>query len=448
MINRIGKSYSRFLVLLLIFVFAFQGKSQTKADLQLLAEIMKIKAIDNHSHVLRVVNEGGTDEEGDAIACGGLEFVSPPPMRLRIDNPIYIGAWKMFFDYQYNDINEAHLRELMSIKKKVMQEKGDDYPSWVLDKLNIEIMLANRIKMGRGLNAPRFRWVSYGDPLLLPFSTKTIRQKNSDVNFFYSQEEKLFNRFLSELGVKKIPATFDLYLKQIVMPTLKRQKSNGAIAIKFVAAYYRSLDFDDVSENEARVIYTKYVNGGEPSSIEYKKFQDYVFRYIVREAGRLNLAVHIHTGGGCGHFFNLKTSNPILLESVINNPAFRNTKFVLIHGGYPFVNETAFLLEKPNVYADFSAQTFLLSPRALSKVIRSWIEYEPEKVLFGTDASPATPEVNWEESAWLTSQTAREALAIALTEMIEDKEVSYKRAIELARMVMRENAAQLYGLNH
>jgi predicted TIM-barrel fold metal-dependent hydrolase len=111
------------------------------------------------------------------------------------------------------------------------------------------------------------------------------------------------------------------------------------------------------------------------------------------------------------------------------------------------VKETEFLLEKPNVYADFSAQTFLLTPQALSRVLRSWLEYEPEKILFATDASPATPEVSWEESAWMTNKSAREALAIALTGMMNDRDITRQRASELARMVMRENAVRLYGLN-
>jgi predicted TIM-barrel fold metal-dependent hydrolase len=82
----------------------------------------------------------------------------------------------------------------------------------------------------------------------------------------------------------------------------------------------------------------------------------------------------------------------------------------------------------------------------LSRVLRDWLGYEPEKILFGTDASPATPEVSWEESAWLTNKTAREALAIALTGMMNDGEVSHTRALELARMVMRDNAIRLYEL--
>jgi hypothetical protein len=431
--------------LLIIFLLFSQVSAQTRADPQILAEVNQIKAIDNHSHVEHVLGENEIDAEGDAIACGGLEFVSPPPMRLRVDNPIYTGAWRDLFGFRADRINEETSREYLLVKNKIRREKGENYPAWILDRLNIETMLANRVAMGRGLNAPRFRWVAYGDPLLLPFSTTIARQANSDVKFFYAQEEKLFKRFLSELKITKLPATFEEYLKTVVTPTLERHKKGGAVAVKFVAAYYRSLDFAESSKTEANSIYLKYArNNGEPTAAEYKKFQDYAFRYIAAEAARLNLVVHIHTGGGCGHFFNLKTANPILLEPFLNSPD-RKAKIVLVHGGYPFTQETAFLLEKPNVYADFSAQTFLLSPWALSRVLKSWLEYEPEKVLFGTDASPATPDVGWEESAWLTNKTAREALAIALTEMVNDGEITRQRASELARMILRENANELYG---
>ena len=428
----------------IVFLLFSQISAQTKADLQILAEINQIKAIDNHSHVEQITGENEIDEEGDAIACGGLQFVSLPPLRLRIDNPIYTGGWFDLFGFRADSINEESSRQYLLIKNKIRREKRENYPAWILDRLNIELMLANRIRLGRGLTSPRFRWVAYGDPLLLPFSTLNARQANSDVKFFYSQEEKLFKRFLAELKITKLPPNFDQYLKLVVTATLERHKANGAVALKFVSAYYRSLDFAESSKSEAQQIYAKYSRGGEPSAAEYKKFQDYVFRIIAGEAARLDLVVHIHTGGGCGHFFNLRNSNPLLLEPFLNSPS-RKAKIVLVHGGYPFTNETAFLLEKPNVYADFSAQTFLLSPSALSRVLKSWLEYEPEKVLFGTDASPATPDVGWEESAWLTNKTAREALAIALTEMVNDGEITRRRASELARMVLRENANGLYG---
>jgi predicted TIM-barrel fold metal-dependent hydrolase len=157
--------------------------------------------------------------------------------------------------------------------------------------------------------------------------------------------------------------------------------------------------------------------------------------------------VHIHSIDGAGSFYKQSGSNPLLLESAFNDPSLRKTNFVIVHGGYPFTKQTASLMSKSNVYADFSAQTFLLYPRALSEVLRNWLENYPEKVLFGTDAFAFTPEVGWEEGGWLAITTARQALALALTGMMNDGEISRERAVELARMVMRENAVRLYNLN-
>jgi len=43
-------------------------------------------------------------------------------------------------------------------------------------------------------------------------------------------------------------------------------------------------------------------------------------------------------------------------------------------------------------------------------------------------------------------QTTRQALGLALTEMVGDGEITRDRAIELAHMVLHDNAAKLYGL--
>jgi uncharacterized protein len=118
----------------------------------------------------------------------------------------------------------------------------------------------------------------------------------------------------------------------------------------------------------------------------------------------------------------------------------------MVHGGWPFIRETAALLQKPNAYIDCSSQSLLLSPATLAGNLREWLELNPEKVMFGTDAYPYSPEMGWEELGWATTRTARRALALALTGMVRDGTVSRARASELAGMVLRENAVKLYGL--
>jgi predicted TIM-barrel fold metal-dependent hydrolase len=157
------------------------------------------------------------------------------------------------------------------------------------------------------------------------------------------------------------------------------------------------------------------------------------------------MAVHIHTMAGAGSYFDVAGANPLLLESLFNDPELRKTKFVMLHGGWPYIREIAALLTKPTVYLDYSLQSLLFPPSALAPTIKQWLEYVPEKVLFATDAYPYSDEIGWEESGWLASGRGREGLALALTAMMRNGEISRARASELAHMVLRDNARLLYG---
>jgi predicted TIM-barrel fold metal-dependent hydrolase len=96
------------------------------------------------------------------------------------------------------------------------------------------------------------------------------------------------------------------------------------------------------------------------------------------------------------------------------------------------------------VYVDFSAFMYMMYPVEAARAIRSYLEASPEKVLYGSDASPLSSTIGWEETNWIGSRNGRQALGIALTGMVEDNEVTADRAKQIAHMVMRENARQLY----
>ncbi|HKD13450.1 MAG TPA: amidohydrolase family protein [Candidatus Angelobacter sp.] len=444
------KSAKPLVIASILAALATAARGQT-ADPDLLAAINKIKAIDNHSHPPKLVVPGEKDDDFDALPCDPLEPSDPTTIG-RPENPQFLAAWKALYGYRYNDMNAEHVRELLEKKKEVRQREGDNFPNWVLDQLGIETEFANRIALGRGLKPPRFRWVPFDDALLLPLNNTNVANETPDRKFFYSREEMLLKRYLKDLNLAALPATLQEYTSKVVTPTLEAQKRNGAVAIKFEAAYLRSLDFGPIpldqaqSVNEAAQIYSRYVQGGIPSKSDYLTLQNYLMRYIAREAGRLGLPVHFHTGGGCGSYFMLNGSNPALLESLLNDASLRKTNFVLIHAGAgAFTKYVAYLLMKPNVYADFSEQTWLISTRKLSEVVRDFLEWYPEKIMFGTDLFPNTPEIDWEEVGWQTTQSGREALAIALTGMMQDGEITRTRALELAHMALHDNAAKLYG---
>ena len=441
------KKLTPFILLCGFVITVSNAQAQTTADAQLVDAIARIKAIDNHAHPLRYVAPGEKpDDEFDALPLDAIGPI-PLPVRLNPGNLEFVQAWRDLYGYKHDDMSEAHVRELLQIKQRIATEQGDRFPVWALDQLGIETMFANRVAMGRGLGTPRFRWVSFVDALLFPLSNEAAKKSNPDYRGFYPGEERLLKRYLASAGLTALPTTLDAYLAKVVTATLEAEKRDGAIAVKFEAAYLRKLDFEEADIVSARRVYSRYVRGGEPSAADYKTLQDFLFRYIAHESGRLGLAVHIHAIGGAGAFYKQSGSNPLLLESVFNDQSLRKTNFVIIHGGYPFTKETAAMISKPNVYADFSAQTFLIYPRELSEVLRNWLEAYPDKILFGTDAFSFGPEVDWPEVAWLSNTTARQALALALTGMMNDHEITRAQAVDLARMVLRDNAVKLYKPN-
>jgi hypothetical protein len=412
------------------------------ADPEITAFITKIRAVDNHSHANSVASG---DSDQDALP---LEVIFPfeVPVQLRPDHSDWLAAYKALYKYPHADLSDAHMNELRVTMQGIAKQQGDSFPAWVLDQIGTEVLLTNRVAMGPGLASPRFRWVSYVDALMLPLSTRAEAATSPDREKLFPLEEKLLQRYMSDLKVAKRPATLDAYLKTVVTPTLEAQQKRGCLAVKFEAAFLRSLDFEEVSAATASKIYGKYASVGEPSHADYKALQDFLFRYIAREAGRLGMVVHIHSFDGPGNFYVAAGADPLLLESAFNDPTLRKTNFVIVHGGGVYAPHAGSMLWKPNVYLDMSAMTLLYTPRQLADVLRDWLTQYPEKVLFGSDAAAFGPDVGWELAAWIATKNGRAALAMALTDMIRDGEVSRRRAEEIATMVMRTNAGTLYKL--
>ncbi len=418
------------------------ASAQSPVDSSLLAFIRKIRVVDNHTHANSMAPK---DTDSDALPLDGIP-PGPTPVRIRADNvPLVPMAYRALYGYPYDDVTDLHVTELRGSVKQVMTREKLNFPTWVLDRIGTEVMIANRIAMGPGLAAPRFRWASYVDALMLPLSNAGAAT-TPDQRVLYPLEDKLLRRYLADLHVAKVPATLDAYLKTVVTPTLESQSKAGCVAVKFEAAYLRSLDFDDASAADARRIYAKYADRGVPGRAEYKTLQDYLFRYIAREAGRLHMAVHIHSLEGGGSFYRIAGSNPLLLEPAFNDSTLRGTNFVIVHGGGIYAKEAGAMLSKGNVYLDMSAQALLYDPAMLGTTLHEWLTQYPEKVLFGTDAFTIGPDAGWEVAAWLGTNTARDALTIALTGMLRNGEITRGRAEELATMVLRTNAGDLYGL--
>jgi predicted TIM-barrel fold metal-dependent hydrolase len=277
-----------------------------------------------------------------------------------------------------------------------------------------------------------------------PFDNKRETARNVDEGVYIPLQEKMLHRWMAQEKVKPLPTSFDSYLKFIAQVLEDNQKNKGAIAMKFEVAYFRSTKFSDPSHEQAEEIYKRYVAGGVPSEQEYRTFQDYIFRFLVREGGRLHLPVHIHTAVGIGDYFSISEGNVMNLENILRDPRYSQTVFVLIHGGYPLEREAIWLASVKNVYMDSSLMEVVMYSAAFKDSLRQWLETFPDKITFGTDSFPYNDALGAEESYWLGVQTARPALAAALAEMVATGEVTESKALEMARGYLHDNAVSLY----
>jgi len=427
---------------LLMTVALFSCTAAQKSEPALAAYVDTLSAIDSHAHPMAYVAPGApADTDFDALPLDGI----PPfelPVPLLAANPAYKQAQASLYKTSAADNDSTRA----AARARAIQQHGDQFPVWVLDQLHVDVMLANRVAMGTGLNSPRFRWVSFADALMLPLDISGERERTPDTRALYPLEAKLLRRYLRDLELARVPPTLDGYLRDVISKTLHRQRNAGAAAVKFEAAYLRPLDFDPADSLAAAAIYARYASHGAPTRAEYKTLEDYLIRYIARQAGQLGMAVQIHSLDQFGKFYSAEGAAPHHLESMFSDSSLRGTNFVIVHAGWPRIDETIVQLRKPNVYADISMMDQLADSTALSSSLRKILKAAPEKVLFGTDAFDGGALQGWEQVGWVASHNARRALSDALGAMVAEKEISEERARELARMVLRDNAIAAYRL--
>ncbi len=426
-----------------VFLFCVAVSAQ-QVDPELMSYIDSIRAIDNHAHV--VAPDMAHDTNYDALRCEILPSgTALAPANTRF-GPDVQAAWKALYGVTADTDSPGKVKKVETAQQTVRQREGANYFDWVLKQAGFDVVLANRVSMAPELDARHFKWVPYDDALLFPLNNEAEKAVSPDRKALYDAEEDHLKAYLGAVGLKSVPPTLDEYFGKVVLPTLRAQKKGAAVAIKFEVAYLRSLDFEPANQADAARIYRQYAGGGVVPRVEYRLLQDYLFHSIAEEAGGLGLAIQIHTGSGCGEYFNDRGSDPMLLSAVLNDPALRKTNFVLLHGGSPFERHNIALIVKPNVWVDTSVLELLQSPPQLARILRPWLEVIPEHVIFGTDSGPFGPGFNWEETAWAGSRNARRALGIVLTEMTNDGVITRTRAKEIAERVLRKNATELYKI--
>jgi hypothetical protein len=216
-----------------------------------------------------------------------------------------------------------------------------------------------------------------------------------------------------------------------------------AIAVKDQSAYWRRLDFEDVSDGAAAPLFVRFAKE-DPSltPAERKALQDNLFRRCLRRATEQKLPVKLHTGYAAGHSsMDLARLRENLVDVTQLARDFPNTTFVLMHIAYPYQNELIALCKQyPRVYADM-CWAWIIDPASAVRFLKEFLMAVPACKLFpfGGDFIPV-------ELVPGHARVARRGISLALTQLVEDGWLAESDLPALVERLMRGNAHETYDL--
>jgi predicted TIM-barrel fold metal-dependent hydrolase len=125
----------------------------------------------------------------------------------------------------------------------------------------------------------------------------------------------------------------------------------------------------------------------------------------------------------------------LLVDTIEQNP---KTKFVLFHGGYPWIGETAAIaMRHRNVWID-SCWLPTVNYTMAKRAYQEWLDVVPsDRVMWGADTVSA-------EGIYAATEFTRQCLAEALAEKVERGELREEHAVRIGRQIIRENALKLF----
>lgn len=225
-------------------------------------------------------------------------------------------------------------------------------------------------------------------------------------------------------------SNLDEYL-EFTKAQILRMKAKGCVALKSAIAYHRGNNFLLTPKNKAKAVFEKKAE--DITTADIKCFQDYVFHAICKIAVEVDLPFQVHTG-----MAQLRKSNGMnLLDAIENNP---DTKFILFHGNYPWVDDYLGLLHNyQNIYPDICWMPILSTSRAVS-ALKEIIEIgTQDKICWGCDTWTS-------EESMGALMAARFVFARTMTDLVNDGYFSKENGFEFIDNILYNNAKYLYKL--
>jgi len=338
--------------------------------------------------------------------------------------------WEKSFNTAYNraallaadslfgikNIDESTVTELSVKIKQVYQTNW--YETVLKDKCRIEFMINDDTNK------------SFGDPATMRYTQR--------FDYFRINSKSKIDKLALQYGAPI--ATLDDMVNSLNSEFEKAMKV-GFASIKSPDAYFRSLDYEDVPKEKAEAVFSMIMKSQEKEIIfdQIKPLSDYMMHRMLDLALKYHKPVQIHTGLQAGDGNYIMNSNPALLANLFLK--YRDVQFILFHGGYPYGGEFASLAKNfRNVYIDL-CWVYIISPSYSERYLHEWLETIPaNKIMaFGGDYENV-------ENIYGHLLFAKQIISKVLIAKVKDGYFNEKEAIQIAKMILHDNAVNLYHL--
>jgi uncharacterized protein len=260
----------------------------------------------------------------------------------------------------------------------------------------------------------------------------------------------------SELPVEVVPVfrieplIADLLKTDIGWPEFQRRyddtiagalTNQGFKGVKSIIAYRTGLDVSPLSRTpdqgfQALDAIRRGLGGGS-----MKKLRDHLLCRALDLCMEHDVPMQVHTGMG-DFEVNLVLCRPGYLMDLLRFPAYRGCRVLLVHTGYPYHREAAYMANVlPRVWCDLS-EGIPFAGNAAWEILRGVLAMAPlTKICYGSDGYKV-PEI-----MYTSAKLGKQAVASVLAELVADGMLTQCDAESAAGLILSGNARELYRLD-
>ncbi len=314
-------------------------------------------------------------------------------------------------------IDDLHDDTYVELSKRMQElNKPGLYRHVLQDKARIEVIIQD----GDHCNSDSCVHVERFDHFISIFSGEEISQRGRSV----------------EISVRSLE-DYVAALRKAFLAGVDRHM----VGVKSALAYNRILKYEDVPLEKARPIFDSLLTNPQRrwSFEQVKPLQDFVMHRVIDLAREFRVPMQIHTGLQAGNGNLITNSNPTHLVNLFMK--YSDVNFCLMHSSYPYGGELSTLAKNfPNVIIDM-CWSYAISPYYSEHYLHEWLDTVPASKIMGFGGDYTFPEGTYGHSV-----LARQSVANVLIDKVGKAEMREDEAIRIAKMILRENAMEIFRI--